>query len=719
MNDFVLEIGVENLPASYIEPAMAQLKGAMETLLETSRLDCDEVAVAGTMRRLVVTVLGLAERQSASVELVTGPPAAKAFDDAGKLTPAGEGFARSRGIPADKLELIKTPKGEYVGVRRSLPRRKTTAIMREELGAIVVGLRFPKSMKWEESGARFARPVRWLLALYGTTPIRFTFAGVSSGTKTWLRPWMKGESAVVRSAASYHKTIARLGIVLDPRKRRSEILRLAERAAARQGLSIVEDRELIDELCFMVENPRALAGEFPDSYLDLPADVITTAMRSHQRYIALTTAGGKLAPGVVTFTDGPVSRAADVRRGNERVLKARLADALFYWREDLKRGIDGLADELDRIVFIDGLGTIGEKSRRMDRLARAISRNIPSAEGIDDALISRASRLAKADLASEMIKDGKEFTKLQGVIGSHYARASGEDRQVVTAIREHYHPRTPSAPLPRGALGTVIGIADRIDSICGCFLAGFKPTGSQDPYALRRTANGLIRLIDRESAVRLDELITDAFAAYGESGVTDDDGSARADVIDFMKARAEGYLREHNVPYDVANAVVPVSWTRPGQALRRGQEIARLRGDIVFERLITGVKRVGNILPVEERILGEDWASIARAVIDGGELRPGVSYSRDSFEDEEERRLDAALREALPALESAEDGQRFREVLERLSGLADPIDQYFDGVLVNCEDRALRDNRIRFLSVVYALFGRYADFSRIVDEGAD
>jgi glycyl-tRNA synthetase beta chain len=368
-------------------------------------------------------------------------------------------------------------------------------------------------------------------------------------------------------------------------------------------------------------------------------------------------------------------------------------------------------------VFIEGLGTIGEKSRRVQRVAHAISRRLGEADTPDDALVSRAARLAKADLASEMIKDGKEFTRLQGVIGAHYARESREDNRVVAAIREHYRPRTPADAPPRSVLGAVIGVADRMDTICGCFVAGFKPTGSQDPYGLRRSANGLIRIIEGRPGVRLDEAIDEAFAAYRESGVAGDLGAARGEVIEFMKGRAEGYLRENGVPYDVANAMVPVSWTRPGEALRRGREIARLRGDAVFERLITGVKRVGNILPPESRSLGVGWDAIRSAALEGGELRPGVSYSREAFEDEAERGLAEALGDALPKLESAESGERFREVLEGLSALADPIDLYFDRVLVNCEDRAVRANRLAFLSVVYAVFGRYADFSRIVEEG--
>lgn len=709
MSDFLLEIGAENIPASYIAPAMRQLGADVEALLEQERLNHDGVTTAATPRRLVVMVSQLGEKQNALEELVTGPPVSRAFDDNGKPTRAAEGFARSQGVAVEKLRRVDTDKGAYLGVQRRLARRASTTILRERLPELIAGLKFPRSMKWEASGVRFARPVRWIVCLYGSKVVRFRFADVTSGNRTYGRPWIRGETAAVRSAGSYHAALGRLGIIVDAEKRGQRIVELAERAAAKEKLKVVPDAELIEELSQMVENPRVVVGEFPRRYLELPAEVVRTAMRSHQRYIALSAGRGKLAPRFITFTDGAVRRPAEVRRGNEKVLRARLEDAGFYWREDLKRGVDGLADELDRIVFIEGLGTIGEKARRVEKVALHLSGQIDESVRPAADQISRVARIAKADLASEMIKDGKEFTRLQGVIGAHYAVACGESREVANAVRDHYLPRTPKEAPPESMLALVVGVADRIDTICGCFIAGFKPSGSQDPYALRRGANGLIRMIDPHPEVTLDTLAAVAFDAYSAGD------EARRDALAFLEARAAAYLKEGGVPYDTAEAVAAVAWNRPGVALRRAHDIARLRGDAVFERLITGVKRVGNILDAGHRRTGLAAADVHSAIIDGGELGGIGSFAPDRFEDPAEGQLLEAVRRTLPALEAHEGKGDFSALLAALSSLADPIDRYFESVLVNCEDQEVRENRHRFLAAIFGLFARFADFSRIVE----
>jgi glycyl-tRNA synthetase beta chain len=718
--DLILEIGVENIPAFYIRPAADQLRDQLVAWLGEQRLSCDGVDTFGTPRRLVAHVSGLAERQEAAEELVTGPPLARAFDEEGSPTKAAEGFARSQGTTVAALERVETPRGEYLGLRRKLKRARVTTLVREYAPEVISSLRFPKTMKWEESTERFARPVRWIVCLYGSQVIRFRYADVRSGNRTWRRPWMPGETAVVRSAATYFATMSRLGVVVRDDRRRETIVRLAERAAARAGLTLQEDDGLVTELTYMLEDPRVLVGSFPDEYLRLPPEVVTTAMRSHQRYLALQGQRRKLVPRFITFTDGKVLSPAEVRRGNEKVLNARLADARFYWSEDMRRGVDALAAELDRIVFIEGLGTIGQKVRRVEDLALELNRRLTAREPVDETRLRRAATLAKFDLASEMIKDGKEFTKLQGRIGAHYARAAGENREVVAAIREHYLPRNPGDRVPRSTLGALIGIADRVDTICGCFLAGFTPTGSQDPYGLRRQANGLIRIIRDEPAIALATLIDRAVAAYAgdDYPAASVDDTHRGAIVDFFKSRCEAFLRDQGVPYDVANAVKQLSWDRPGVALDRARDIARLRGEEQFERLITGVKRVGNILGDDHRVMGAGWEQIHAALASNAPLAGDIAFSSERFDDPREGALLGALRGAVPEIERAERDGRFPDVLAGLSGLAAPIDAYFDSVLVNAEDRAVRANRHAFLAVVYAVFARYADFSEIVEGGA-
>ena len=710
MKDFVLEIGAENIPASYVPPAIDQLRNDAVALFARLRIGHGEVYATGTPRRLVLVVNGVEDRQAAGEEVATGPPVSKGFLADGAPSPAAEGFARAQGVAVAALERIATPRGEYLGVRRTLPRRATRPVLQAELNGLVTGLRFPKTMKWEAGGARFARPVRWIVCLLGRDVVRFSFAGVDAGRVTCGRPWMRSERRSIAEARAYRARVGSLRVVLDHETRRQRIRQMAEQAAAARRQALVGDDDLLTELAFMLEDPRPLVGSFDRRYLDLPAPVIVTAMRSHQRYLALNDRAGRLVPGFVTFTDGPVRGAAEVVRGNERVLRARLEDAEFYWHEDIKRGVDKLADELDRIVFIEGLGSVGEKWRRTLELARDLNGSLSPAARVDDAALARAARLAKADLASTMIRDGKEFTALQGVIGAHYAVACGEPAAVADAIRDHYAPRAASDPLPETQLGRVLGLADRMDTITGCFIAGLKPTGSQDPFALRRSANGAVRLACEMAGVRLDHVIEAAVAGYANAA----DGAKPVgpDVVEFVRGRVDAFLRDQGVSYDVAAAVLAAAWAEPALALARARAIGRLRGDRRFERLITGVRRVGNILAGKSRRVGPTLEQVRAGFGDGGER----AFDPSLFEDPAEGELLNHLVAAVERIAELEGRQQVDAILGVLSGLADPIDTYFDKVLVNSDDVRVRANRHAFLAATYALFGRYADFLAIVEE---
>ena len=714
MSDFILEIGAENIPASYIPPAFAQLEADAVAMLSRQRLVYKSLYTTGTPRRLVLVVKDLAPRQLEGEDVVTGPPSARAFGADGKPTPAAEGFARAQGVSVEQLERIATAKGEYLGVRKQLARMASTAVLQTELPALITGLKFPKTMKWEPSGTRFARPLRWMVALYGRDVVRFRVADVESGRVTFARPWMRGESATVADASKYTAVVKKLGIVLDHNERARKIRAQAEHAANAKGWRLVEDEDLITELSFMADDPRLLAGGFDTRYLDLPQEVIVVAMRAHQRYLAATDKNGKLVPRFFTFTDGPVTGAAEVVRGNERVLRARLEDAEFYWHEDVKRGITGLAAGLDRITFIEGLGSLADKWQRMLDVMRAANLELPRNANLDDATLTRVAMLSKADLAGTMIRDGKEFTALQGVIGSHYARACDESDEVATAIGEQYLPRAANDPLPSTRPGQLLALADRLDTLVGCYLAGLKPTGSQDPYALRRGGNGAVRLA-AELGVSLDRLIDIAGKTYAPVLGADDlyerwtTKRTGAEVAEFMRARVEASLKDAGIPYDVADAVLSVAWQRPNVAMARARDLVRLRGDARFERLVTGVKRVGNILPKERRRTGTEWSEVKML------LTEPTTFSASRFEDPAEHALLGALQAMVKELDTGREGKPFAQVLTSLSGLATPIDTYFDKVLVNSEDAAVRDNRLAFLAATYSLFGRFADFQKLVE----
>jgi glycyl-tRNA synthetase beta chain len=717
VRDFLLEIGAEDIPPSYVEPAYRQLAADAEAMLAALRIPWEELYATGTPRRIVLLVRGLAREQEAAEETVTGPPVAKGFNEDGTATRAAEGFARSHGVAVSDLATIGTQRGEVLGFTRRLECRRTPDLLAESVPGLIGGLRFPKTMKWERSGTRFARPVRWIVCLYGSAVVPFSFAGVESGRVSRRRPWLSGKGVRLREAGAYPDAMDELGIVVDDDARRRRIWALASGAAAKSGLVPLEDPGLLDELTFMLEDPRVIVGGFPETYLGLPSEVVTTAMRSHQRYIALADARGRLVPMFVSFTDGPVRGAAGVRRGNEKVLRARLEDAQFYWREDLKRGVDGMTSELRRIVFIEGLGTIGQKSDRIRALARYVNEQRDEASRQPVALIERAAALAKADLASEMIKDGKEFTLLQGKIGSHYARECGEDPVVADAIDQHYRPRTPADSVPDSPVGAAVGVADRVDTICGCFLAGLVPSGSQDPYGLRRQANGLLRILELAPEIRVDRLLERSLDLYVENGLAP---RASADetlaaLARFFEARCDAFLKDREIPYDVVDAVSKVAWTRPGIALIRARGIAAMRGDARFERLITGVKRVGNILSQDKRTYGADWPAIRSALDPSRQGDPAGAFSVSAFQEPAEHALYEAVIVAVPRMMEGDRRRDFTSILDILSGLADPIDAYFTDVLVNCEDPELRRNRHGFLAAVFLMFSRYADFSYIVE----
>jgi glycyl-tRNA synthetase beta chain len=720
MNDLLLEIGCENLPPAAIRPAFEQLRGDVAARFAELRLPFRDIYVTGAPRRIVLIVSDLAVKQTNETETVTGPPVSKGFDDEGRPTRAAIGFAGAQGVLVDDLKRIPTERGEYLGITRKLKSRRSSALLREALPELIKGLRFPKMMHWESGEVRFARPIRWLVCLLGDSVIHFELTGVRSGATTFSVPWIRHAGIRVKNAEHYLKAVRKAGILLDHKTRYATIGKLARRTAAREKLELVEDPGLFTELTFMLEEPRPLAGTFDKKYLALPDEVVITAMKSHQRYLALRGRGGKLVPMFITFTEGRIGSPKTVRAGNEKVLRARLEDAMFYWHEDVKTGLDGLSDKLGSVVFLEGMGTLRDKSDRVCHLARFVNDLGDPGASVDDESIERAALVAKADLASEMIKDGKEFTLLQGMIGSYYAEDGNEPAAIVRALREQYLPRFGGDELPASELGALLSVADRVDTIAGCFLAGLAPTGSQDPYALRRQANGLVRILETRPSVRIDELVRRAVEGYADSGLAKVKSSEPVmdQLAEFFKARAAARLKEQGIAYDIVGAVSAVAWAVPGVVLERARAFQELRGNEAFELLITGAKRVSNILEPGMKLLGVDWPALKEAFEGSGALSETIRFDAGAFTDDPERHLADFIKQTIPGLIRYEKTSDSRSILGALSELGPAIDDYFDRVLVNCPDAALRTNRHNFLAAVYSLFSRYADFSHIVEEGS-
>jgi glycyl-tRNA synthetase beta chain len=650
-------------------------------------------------------------RQADRVEEVLGPPVSAAFKD-GAPTKAAEGFARSQGVPLDRLHRVRNERGEYLAVSRQVVGRPAAEILAEGLPARILALRFPKTMVWGDGSLRFARPIRWLVALLGEQELPLTLGPLRASRASRGHRLLAPGPVLIPAAESYVSALAAAHVQADPVARRQAILAMAREAAAAAGGRLVEDEVLLDTVNFLVEEPAALTGRFPERFLELPREVVATAMKAHQRYFSVEDADGRLAPVFVVILNGARPQPALVREGNERVLQARLADARFYWETDRKLGLEGLAERLAEVLWVEGLGTMAERVERLRRLALAIGQDWPGG-GLDREALDWTARHCKADLAGEMIKDGKEFTQLAGLMGQEYARAQGLPDGWARALGEHVLPRFAGDALPESALGTALALADRLDAIAGLWLAGFAPTGSKDPYALRRQAFAVLRiLLEKELPFRLDGLLAAAAAGYAQA----DAAALTAALLEFFLARLRGLMEEEGVAPDIFEAVTAAGETGILDLRARARALNALRGDPAFEQLVIGARRVGNILAKEGR---ESAAAQALPTLEAwsGGAGPRFGFAPDAQTQDEERQLCVTLAAAAPALLAEARSRDYTAAYRRLADLGAAIDRYFGAVLVNCPDVGLRENRLAFLSNLAHIFLHFARFSSVVLEG--
>jgi glycyl-tRNA synthetase beta chain len=697
MRRLILEIGTEAIPAGYVPRALEELRGKAEAAFLGARLGTPHLQTLGTAKRLVLDVKDVASRQDDLTRDVQGPRADIAFKD-GKPTAAAEGFAKKNGVPVSELERVTTEKGEFLLARVEERGREAEAVLPDLLRALIEGLTWPKTMVWNATGFRFPRPIRWVVCLLDDKILPVTVAGIAAGRET-RGHWLLGPGrAAVKKAGDLDNVLRDRGVVLDPTLRRTTIEEELTYAAASLGGNLVPDPGLLDEVVFLTEYPMVLTGRCDAEFLELPREVVVTAMRSHQRYFAVEK-DGRLLPNFLVVCDGKWRDVSQVVAGNERVLRARLADARFYWNMDRKTGLDALSQALSGIVWLEAIGTMGEKTERVTRLVEHMGPQWFPGEwpGLRDASV-RAARLAKADLASEMIKDGKEFTGLQGLMGARYAEAAGEPEALAQALVEQYLPRGTGGDLPATPAGMLLAFADRLDSVAGCFAAGFVPSGSQDPYALRRAANGMVRLLmEKRRHVSLRDLVTHAVEQLPAR--VRRDGLA-ADVLGFLSDRTAFYLRERGIPYDVVDAVLAADADDPLDVLARAEALQVFRGGEALGRLVVGCKRAANILK------GIDEAGLPDpAVIDWSRATPA------------EAALWMAIGEVGRGLHQAREQKDYRAMLDALLTLRAPIDRFFDDVLVMSEDRGERERRLGLLAAARGLFHHFFDPARIVIEG--
>ena len=725
--DLLLEIGSEEVPAGYVGPALAELRRRLETFLGDRGLGFDAGATASfaTPRRLAVRIAGVELQQPRRTETKVGPPVQAAFDADGNPTKAAVGFARGAGIEPADLRRVHDGKVERIAAEVTTGGASTRDLLLEQLDLReLVQLGFPKTMRWiPGDDLRYARPIRWLVCLLGEEVVPLRLAHLTAGRSSRGHRTLAPGEVEIATPGDYERVLGEHRVIVDVDARREIIEREAERVAREAEGTLHRADDLVDEVVQLVEHPTPVLGSIePERVRQLPPEVIITAMRSHQRYFSIERADGSLVPHFITFRDGGTQGLDNVVEGNERVLRARLDDALFYWNEDRALSSDEKIARLGRVVWLEGFGSIEDKCRRVADLALALSDALPVE--VDRDRLRRAAMVSKTDLATEMIRDGKEFTKLQGTIGRYYALEAGEPVDVADAIREHLHPRGASDRLPEGELGTLVAIADRLDSMAGCVLAGFAPTGGQDPYALRRQALAVLRiLIEREWHLELTDWVDRALRPHPVKDV--DRTAAASTMVDLFWGRLETVLSD--LPVEIVRGVLSVSALDPVENVRAARALAQLQDSDAFARLLEGAKRCRNILVKEERLAEEALEGPARAtalrraaserwqrwlhVHEDGAVSLGFDPAR--FADPAESALLDAARDRVTALETARSAADYASLYARLAELGPAIDRYFDEVLVNAEDPTVRENRLAFLEQVHYLFARFADLSRI------
>jgi glycyl-tRNA synthetase beta chain len=702
--ELLLEIGTEELPYQFVAPGLRALQEGAETLLNNARLTYGAIRTMGTPRRLVLLVEGLARQQASAVKEAMGPSKAVAFDQSGQPTRAAIGFAAGQGVPVEALEVRQTPKGEYLFAVKQEKGQAVAAVLTQALPQLLAKLSFPKAMQWNQTGVRFARPVRWLVALCGGKVLPIEFATIKAGNLSQghrvLGAKVTGTKGFgVKSIAHYLKEIERHSVIVDQDRRRAMILdQLASLAKSARG-HVHQDDELLEQAVYMVEYPHTILGAFKPHYLALPKEILMTSMKEHQGYFSLVDAKGALLPNFLAVTNMKLGNMQLIREGNERVLAARLADAKFFFDEDRKISLaDRVAKQL-AVTFHQKLGSLHQKTLRVV----ALSAHLAGEVGGDPLIHAcrRAAELSKADLLTGIVG---EFPTLQGIMGGEYAQHDGEPAAVSAAIREQYLPRAMEGALPESVAGKVLSLADRLDSIAGFFLVGLVPSGSEDPFALRRHATAIVRIVI-ESRLRLNlaQAVRAAQEGLANQPVTAaPPGKGGApDVIGFIFERVRFYGKSaHQLRDDVMEAVLK-SADRQSIDLTdlfdKMQSLQQITGRAEFDPLIVGFKRAHRLTEKEQ------WD---RKPVDSGLFQEAVESALHETVQSSHAAYTAAMR-------SGEYGQAL-DVLVRMKG---PIDDFFNAVMVNADEPAVRGNRLSLLKTVDDLFMSFADFSQIMVQG--
>lgn len=684
-HELLFEIGTEEIPAGYIMPALSQLEKILSDRLTGLALPYSGLRTAATPRRLAVSISGLAERQPDREEEILGPPKKAAFDQNGQPTQAAIGFAKKGGVEVEALQTVATPKGEYLMVRVKQIGRQTEEILAELLPEVVTSLTFPKSMRWGAGRTSFARPIQWLLAVYGGKTVPFTLDTITSANLTSGHRFMARGPFPASCFSDYVETLRTAKVLVEPAERRSAVLAEISKAAQQVGGTILPDDELVDTVCNLVEKPFALCGTFEERFLALPREVLITSMREHQKYFAVVDGAGKLMPHFIAVNNTETKDAKLAADGHQRVIRARLEDAFFFFKEDQRRSLEDRIEDLSGVIFQHKLGTMLDKTRRVTVLAGLLARKL-APEHL--APTERAALLAKTDLLTDMVG---EFPTLQGAIGRDYALLGGETEEVATAIREHYLPVRAGGALPASITGALVGMADRLDSVTGCFGIGQIPTGTADPFGLRRLSLGLLHIITAMGfRLSLAEFVDQALSLYGDK-LTVPRAEASRNVLDFLKGRFNNDLTSQGIPAEAVEAVTSVAFDDPLDCKRRINALLAISSQEAFPVLAGAFKRVINIIK------------------DNSETAVQPELLSESAEQKLHAAYLAVREEAAPLLAASD----YEGALAVILKMKEPVDTFFEEVMVMVEDEKVRANRLNLLTAIARLFLQIGDFSKM------
>ena len=682
------EIGVEEIPAFDLDSANKQLEKMVPAAFADARIPYDSIEIHSSPRRLIVMAYGVADATEALVEEYKGPAAKIAFDADGNPTKAAIGFARGKGLSPESLERREVNGTEYVFATKNIPATPVADLLPDVLAGFITVIKWPRSCRWAAYREYFVRPVRWIVAMLDDVVLPVSFAGAESSNFTMGHRVLAPGKHTVDTAANLLDVI-RAAYVIPTQAERERIIREGVAAIeAETGFTADLPAKTLLEVVNLSEYPQPLVSTFDEDFLQVPEEIIVDAMLMHQRYFPLYDAAGKLTNKFIIVSNGNPECAATIIDGNERVVRARLDDAKFFYEEDLKHPLESYIEKLDKVVFQESLGTVRQKAERLEKLACALSADA-QLDAADAADAKRAARLCKADLVTNAVI---EFTSVQGVMGSYYAAASGETPQVAQAIGQHYQPRFAGDALPDTTVGKLVALADKLDTICGLFAVGQGPTGSSDPFALRRSAIGIVNMLETGLPISLAAAIDESLASFADQGVAFDAAAVRAEVVDFFVTRTKVMLRDGGVNADTIDAVLAAGVEEPAVISQRAHalEDARANDAETFDNLATAYARANNLRKPE---LGED--------VD------------DALLTEPERALAGAVATAEQAVASALASDDFAAALSQLAALRAPIDGFFADVMVMDEDAALRDNRLRLLNRFVAVFANVADFGKM------